>query len=78
MQIRLDEWRTATITCDRMEALAMAVPASRCQPSPRSLPEQLPPLEYGHRPGSTPRIAICVNQLIGPRLETRSASNRTT
>ena len=47
MQIRFDEWRYCYNHLRPHEALAMAVPASRYQPSPRSFPEQLPPLEYG-------------------------------
>jgi len=47
MQIRFDEWRYCYNHIRPHEALAMAVPASRYQPSPRSFPEQLPPLEYG-------------------------------
>jgi transposase InsO family protein len=49
MQFRFDEWRYCYNHLRPHEALAMAVPASRYQPSPRSFPEQLPPLEYGAR-----------------------------
>lgn len=47
MQSRFDEWRHCYNQVRPHEALAMAVPASRYQPSPRSFPELLPPLEYG-------------------------------
>ena len=47
MQLRFDEWRYCYNHVRPHEALAMAVPASRYRPSPRSFPEQLPPLEYG-------------------------------
>jgi transposase InsO family protein len=47
MQRRFDEWRDCYNHVRPHEALAMAVPASRYQVSPRSFPEQLPPLEYG-------------------------------
>src|SRR5713226_7729782 len=47
MQFRFDEWRYCYNHLRPHEALAMAVPASRYQPSQRSFPEQLPPLEYG-------------------------------
>lgn len=47
MQVRFDEWRYCYNHVRPHEALAMAVPASRYQPSQRSFPEQLPPLEYG-------------------------------
>jgi len=47
MQLRFDEWRYCYNHVRPHEALAMAVPASRYQPSPRSFPEQLPALEYG-------------------------------
>lgn len=47
MQSRFDEWRHCYNHLRPHEALAMAVPASRFQPSPRSFPESLPPLEYG-------------------------------
>ena len=47
MQFRFDEWRHCYNHVRPHEALAMAVPASRYQPSPRSFPEQLPSLEYG-------------------------------
>ena len=49
MQSRFDEWRHCYNQVRPHEALAMAVPASRYQPSPRSFPELLPPLEYGAR-----------------------------
>ncbi len=49
MQFRFDEWRYCYNHLRPHEALAMAVPASRYQPSQRSFPEQLPPLEYGAR-----------------------------
>ena len=46
-QQHFDRWR-ALYNLDRPhEALAMAVPASRYQPSPRGFPESLPPIEYG-------------------------------
>ena len=47
MQVRFDQWRYCYNHVRPHEALAMAVPASRYQPSQRSFPEQLPPLEYG-------------------------------
>ncbi len=47
MQIRFDEWRYCYNHVRPHEALDMNVPASRYQVSPRSFPEQLPPLEYG-------------------------------
>ena len=46
-QQHFDRWR-ALYNLDRPhEALALAVPASRYQPSPRAFPETLPPIEYG-------------------------------
>lgn len=47
MQLRFDEWRYCYNHVRPHEALEMQVPASHYQPSPRSFPEQLPPLEYG-------------------------------
>jgi transposase InsO family protein len=47
MQLRFDQWRHCYNHVRPHESLAMAVPASRYQPSPRSFSEQLPPLEYG-------------------------------
>ena len=47
MQMRFDEWRYCYNQIRPHEALDMQVPASRYQPSPRSFPESLPPLEYG-------------------------------
>ena len=47
MQLRFDEWRHCYNHVRPHESLAMAVPASRYQPSQRSFPEQLPSLEYG-------------------------------
>jgi len=46
MQCRFDEWRHCYNHVRPHEALDMQVPASRYQPSPRSFPEQLPPIEY--------------------------------
>ena len=47
MQHRFDEWRHCYNHVRPHESLDMQVPASRYQPSPRSFPEQLPPIEYG-------------------------------
>ena len=47
MQRRFDEWRHCYNHIRPHEALAMAVPVSRYQVSPRTFPEQLPALEYG-------------------------------
>jgi transposase InsO family protein len=45
-QDRFDHWRDV-YNCERPhEALGLAVPASRYQPSPRVFPEPLPPVEY--------------------------------
>jgi transposase InsO family protein len=46
MQLRFDDWRYCYNHVRPHEALDMAVPASRYQPSPRSFPEQLPAFEY--------------------------------
>ncbi len=46
MQSRFDEWRYCYNHVRPHEALAMEVPASRYQPSPRSFCEQLLPIEY--------------------------------
>jgi transposase InsO family protein len=46
MQWRFDEWRYCYNHLRPHEALQMQVPASRYQSSPRSFPEQLPPIEY--------------------------------
>jgi len=46
-QFIFDQWRTVYNTERPHEALSMAVPASRYQPSCRRYPEQLPPIEYG-------------------------------
>jgi transposase InsO family protein len=46
MQLRFDEWRYCYNHVRPHEALNMAVPASRYQPSRRSFPEQLPAFEY--------------------------------
>jgi transposase InsO family protein len=45
-QAVFDRWRDEYNLVRPHEALALAVPASRYQPSPRSLPDRLPPLEY--------------------------------
>ena len=47
MQSRFDDWRHCYNHVRPHEALDMQVPASRYEPSPRSFPEQLPPIEYG-------------------------------
>lgn len=46
-QLIFDQWRVVYNTERPHEALAMAVPASRYQPSLRRFPEQLPAIEYG-------------------------------
>jgi transposase InsO family protein len=46
MQDRFDEWRHCYNHTRPHEALDMEVPASRFEPSFRSYPEQLPPIEY--------------------------------
>ena len=46
MQRRFDKWRHCYNHVRPHEALAMSVPASCYQLSPRPFPEQLPPLEY--------------------------------
>lgn len=46
-QAQFDQWRDL-YNCERPhEALGMAVPASRYQPSPRTFPERLPAIDYG-------------------------------
>jgi transposase InsO family protein len=46
-QLTFDHWRLVYNTERPHEALALAVPVSRYQPSPRRYPEQLPAIEYG-------------------------------
>lgn len=46
LQMALDRWRTVYNQERPHEALGLAVPASRYQPSLRSYPEVLPPIEY--------------------------------
>jgi transposase InsO family protein len=46
-QRHFDDWRVIYNTERPHEALSMAVPASRYQPSHRRYPEQLPAIEYG-------------------------------
>jgi transposase InsO family protein len=46
-QLIFDQWRVVYNTERPHEALSMAVPASRYQPSHRRYPEQLPAIEYG-------------------------------
>ncbi len=46
-QRHFDQWRVVYNTERPHEALSMAVPASRYQPSTRRYPEQLPAIEYG-------------------------------
>ena len=46
-QVVFNEWRMVYNTERPHEALSMAVPASRFQPSRRPYPDQLPPIEYG-------------------------------
>lgn len=46
-QLIFDQWRVVYNTERPHEALSMAVPASRYQPSQRRYPEQLPTIEYG-------------------------------
>ena len=46
-QQHFDHWRDVYNTERPHESLDMNVPASRYQPSSRSYPEQLPPIEYG-------------------------------
>lgn len=46
-QYHFDRWRVVYNTERPHEALAMATPASRYQPSQRRYPEQLPAIEYG-------------------------------
>lgn len=45
-QLVFNQWRMVYNTERPHEALSMAVPASRYQPSRRRFPEQLPPIEY--------------------------------
>jgi len=46
LQRRFDDWRSV-YNCERPhEALGMQVPASRYRPSPRPMPQSLPPIEY--------------------------------
>ncbi len=45
-QRRFDSWRYVYNLQRPHESLAMNVPASRYQPSPRSFPEPLPPIQY--------------------------------
>jgi transposase InsO family protein len=53
-QKRFDEWRDMYNQHRPHEALGLAVPASRYQPSPRGYPGRLPDIEYG--PDDTVRI----------------------
>lgn len=46
-QHAFDRWRLCYNTERPHEALGMATPVSRYQPSPREFPEALPPIEYG-------------------------------
>ena len=46
-QHHFDQWRQIYNHERPHEALGMKVPATRYQPSPRSYPETLPPIEYG-------------------------------
>ena len=46
-QAGFDAWRDTYNLIRPHAALALAVPASRYQPSPRPFPEVLPPIEYG-------------------------------
>lgn len=46
-QQTFDQWRTVYNHVRPHQALDLAVPASRYQPSPRRFPETLPPIEYG-------------------------------
>lgn len=46
LQQRLDQWRSIYNHLRPHQALAMAVPSSRYQVSPRRFPEALPPLKY--------------------------------
>jgi transposase InsO family protein len=46
-QAGFDRWRETYNLVRPHEALALDVPASRYQPSPRPFPEELPPIEYG-------------------------------
>ena len=46
-QAGFDAWRDTYNLIRPHEALDLAVPASRYQPSPRPFPEVLPPIEYG-------------------------------
>ena len=46
-QHSFDQWRTVYTFERPHEALAMAVPGSRYQPSPREFPDTLAPIEYG-------------------------------
>jgi transposase InsO family protein len=46
-QLHFDQWRVIYNTERPHEALSMAVPASRYQPSLRRYPEHLPAIEYG-------------------------------
>ncbi|HKP68882.1 MAG TPA: IS481 family transposase [Pyrinomonadaceae bacterium] len=46
IQLRFDEWRHCYNHVRPHESLDMQVPASRYEPSSRSFPEHLPPIEY--------------------------------
>ena len=47
LQAKLDRWREIYNHQRPHEALQMATPITRYQPSPRNLPEKLAPVEYG-------------------------------
>jgi len=51
LQRQLDHWRDTYNLHRPHEALGMATPAGRYEPSARAFPEELPPIEYG--PGDT-------------------------
>jgi transposase InsO family protein len=46
-QAVFDRWRDEYNLVRPHEALGLAVPASRYQPSPRAFPDRLPPIDYG-------------------------------
>lgn len=47
LQLKLDRWRDVYNHQRPHEALHMATPITRYEPSPRTLPSSLPPIEYG-------------------------------
>lgn len=73
LQQAFDRWRALYNHVRPHQALELAVPASRYQPSPRRFPETLPPVEYAPDDHVAVVMALGVVHLLGHTLKVSNA-----